>query len=80
MFKVAVEAPLDDVPADVIWHMRLRLRNIAAMLLAMPTRGNVWASFSPSVLHLDIRGWRFLYRIYTSRSAVVVEGVMALPE
>jgi hypothetical protein len=77
-FRVAIETGLDDVPPDVVWKMRLRLRAVAGVVGALPTDGHFWF-LSAGGLFLDLLGWRFLYRIDGERCALVVQEVHALP-
>jgi hypothetical protein len=80
IFRVDFQAPVDDVPADVVAELRARMLEIARVLGAMPESNPIWQSMTAGGLSLDVKRWRFLYRVDRPSAAIVVDQVLALPE
>ncbi len=64
--------PFIDVPRDVGMEMFRRFDEIIATLNAIPRGSTTWESLLTSWLVLQVRGWRFHYRIDPEKNKVVV--------
>ena len=69
-FGIIVEGSLKGVPADVDTELRARLQRLAVSLDAPPDER---PSVSENKGRLDVKGWRFEYRVETRKGAIVVE-------
>ena len=70
---VQIADALDDMPAAVRAHLLTRLREIAIAVESLPQDGMLWQSVAVSGLMMDIKGWRFQYRLDTKDRALVVD-------
>jgi hypothetical protein len=64
-----------EVPDDVRTDLISRLREIAGSLDALPRSNGLWESVEVSTLLLDVRAWRFEYRVQLGGKRIVVEHV-----
>lgn len=69
-FGIIIEGALEGVPADVDTELRARLQEIAVSLEVPPKER---PSVSENKGCLNVKGWRFEYRIETRKGALVVE-------
>lgn len=80
IFKVDFGVPVEGVPADVVAELRARMLDIARVLGAMPESNPIWQSMVGGGLFLDVRRWRFHYRVDRPSAAIIVDQVLPLPE
>jgi hypothetical protein len=79
IFRVDVQAPVDGVPAEVVAELRARMLEIARVLGAMPERSPIWETVSASGQSMDVKGWRFRYRVDRQSGAMVVDQAALVP-
>ena len=78
-YRVLIEASLAGVPAEVDAALQDRLSEIAAILDTFPTESTaLWESLELGGLLLDVKCWRFVYRVDRKLRAVFVEEVLFL--
>lgn len=65
-----------DVPDEVRTDVISRLSEIAESLDAVPRSNGLWESIEVSTLLLDVRAWRFEYRVQLGGKRIVVEHVL----
>ena len=66
-YSVIFDASMDAVPADVNAGLRHSLADIGAVLETVPDWSAFWLSMRDSELQVDVKGWRFRYRVDPSR-------------
>ena len=55
--------PCSDVPPALLRELRTQLRVIADELASLAEDSGVWQIVRPAELHIQVKGWRFAYRI-----------------
>src|SRR5438045_2916686 len=72
-FRVVVRVSAPDLPADIETDLRQQMKEIAESLGDIPAEHPLWESLEIGGLLLDIRSWRFSYRVDRKRKMVVVD-------
>jgi len=74
MYRVALP-DIGSAPADVKAELRLRLQEIALTVASIPREHSFWSTTANHDLQIDVRGWRFFYRVNaTDRQIDVLRG------
>lgn len=68
----------DDVPKEIQTELFARLNEIAVTLDSLPRDNAMLESLAISVLAIDIKQWRFLYRLRLRQAVLSVERVLRL--
>jgi hypothetical protein len=72
VFKVALTAEFG-APDDIRAELLLRMGELASTLASIPAHHHsVWSSLVDSELRLDVRGWKFLYRVDPAARRITV--------
>ncbi len=71
-YTVVFASAVEDVPIEVREHLRGLLDEIGATLDSIPTDSTFWHSIRTTPVILDVRGWRFFYRVEQLPRRIVV--------
>jgi hypothetical protein len=75
MYHVAL-TDISGAPLDVRAELQRRMQEIARTVGSIPDDHTFWARSVDQELRVDVRGWRFFYRVDPSQHTVdVVRGI-----
>jgi hypothetical protein len=73
-YRVVIRAPLTDISADVHLELQARIHELARTIGNVPAHHTAfWTSVGRGSHRLDMKGWRFLYRIDPDERTVTIE-------
>jgi len=78
-YAVVFRDVMVDVPAEVRARLRRSLEEIARAMDGIPPSSEMVASFAKSPMHLDLSGWRFLYKVERDNARLVVTAAAPAP-
>jgi len=78
-YAVVFRNVMDDVPAEIRARLRRSLEEIARVMDGIPPSSEMVASFAQSPMHLDVSGWRFLYKVEQDKTRLVVTAAAPAP-
>ena len=71
-YAVHFRVTLDGVPDDVREEVVLTVEQIADAVTTIPPASAFWSSMKDSLLQIDVRGYRVVYRIDAVRRTIIV--------
>jgi len=78
-YAVVFRKVMDEVPAEVRVRLRRSLEEIARTMGGIPPSSEMMASFAQSPMHVDVSGWRFLYKVERDNARLVVTAAAPAP-
>jgi mRNA-degrading endonuclease RelE of RelBE toxin-antitoxin system len=71
-YSVHLGVNLEGLPEDVRLEIARTMQQIAEAVTTIPPASAFWASMKDSLLQIDVRGYRVVYRIDTDRRTIGV--------
>jgi mRNA-degrading endonuclease RelE of RelBE toxin-antitoxin system len=71
-YSVHLGVNLEGLPEDVRLEIDRTMHQIAEAVTTIPPASAFWPSMKDSLLQIDVRGYRVVYRIDTARRAIAV--------
>jgi hypothetical protein len=70
---------LDAVSEDTRAEIRRTMQQIAEVVSSISPASPFWSSMKDSLLQIDVKGFRLVYRIFPKRAQIVVIELAAFP-
>ena len=71
-YSVHLGVNLEGLPEDVRLEIGRTMQQIADAVTTIPPSSAFWSSMKNSLLQIDVRGHRVVYRIDTARRVIIV--------
>ena len=71
-YSVHLGVNLEGLPEDVRLEIGRTMQQIADAVTTIPPSSAFWSSMKNSLLQIDVRGYRVVYRIDTTRRVIIV--------
>ena len=71
-YSVHLGVDLEGLPEDVRLEIDRTMQQIADAVTTIPPASAFWSSMKDSLLQIDVRGYRVVYRVETARQTIVV--------
>ena len=71
-YSVHLGVDLEGLPEDVRLEIDRTMEQIADAVTTIPPASAFWSSMKDSLLQIDVRGYRVVYRVETARQTIVV--------
>jgi hypothetical protein len=79
-YSINFRMTLEGIPDLARQEIRRTMRQIADVVSAIPPETPLWTSIRHSLLQIDVKGWRLMYRVEPlSREILVIESAQIRP-